>query len=115
MKRLVLAPLMLVFLLSCSASRITGCLHGHGTCNRCDEPWCVVEWHTTEYSEVSGCFPLCDSCWTVLTPETRLPFYKEMMSDWHRQAVIFGYWTPDYDRDLDNQWQQIHVAVLEGK
>ncbi len=110
------------------------CIHSHGACNRCEEPWCVVEGHSTMYAIDTlgydifpngdtipfavggrGCFPLCDSCWAVLTPEKRLPFYKEMISDWHADAVEHGFWAPDYDKDLDIQWKQIQVAVMDGK
>lgn len=37
--------------------------------------------HHTYYEDTSGedvgvsCFPLCEDCWSSLTPETRAPFY----------------------------------------
>lgn len=118
MKRLLILTLLVLLILSCAARQPNACAHGHGDCNRCELPWCAFEfeYHVTTYSpEGHGVFPLCDSCWSILTPRDRLPFYKKMVSDWHREAVVFGFWTPVYDRDLAAQWALIEIAVLEGR
>lgn len=57
---------------------------GYSWCGRCGLPWRFVEGHTTWYKRFpeergrSGCFPLCESCWTILgTAEARLPYYAQ--------------------------------------
>ena len=76
---------------------------GYSSCYRCARPWTVCKGHSTHYSEWSGCFPLCEECWSELTPETRLPFYQRLYTEWQRQ----GYSGDD--------WQAIERAVLDGK
>ena len=64
-------------------------------------PWAIVEDHTTFYSERSGCFPLCETCWEFLNVEQRLPYYKLL---WLRWGVEFR-----------PEWKLIENAVKEGK
>ena len=74
---------------------------GYGKCYCCGVPWKYAESHTTWYSEGSGCFPLCEKCWGVLTVEERLPFYRKM---------VFEEWKLAQDK-----WPAIRDAVLDGK
>ncbi|MCW2601852.1 MAG: hypothetical protein JWM02_3681 [Frankiales bacterium] len=63
---------------------------GYGYCYRCEMPWKFTENHTTWYSERRGCFPLCEPCWVVLTPEQRLPFYERLLHEWHAERQVEG-------------------------
>jgi hypothetical protein len=80
---------------------------GYGWCLRCETPWVFVHWHTTEYgSHGRGCLPLCEKCWTELTPEKRLPFYRELIELWHDEPgreLLFG-----------EEWPLVEIAVLSG-
>ena len=76
-----------------------------GSCGSCGMTWNVCEGHSTNYTESSGCFPLCELCWKELTPETRLPFYRKLWDSWEKENVV----------DKDNRWKNIEKAVLEGK
>ncbi len=85
---------------------------GYGGCYRCGGTWDYTEVHMTYYSSVSGCFPLCESCWSELSPQERLPYY----------ATLVGKWTSgDTGTPLDrrvsylDEWVAIKTAVLEGK
>lgn len=78
---------------------------GWGHCYRCLRTWNACKNHVTQYSELSGCFPLCEPCWKELTPAERLPFYLELIQSWN-----------------DSPWQQepgtkeaIEAAVWAGK
>ncbi len=73
-------------------------------CHRCYRKWNIVIGHTTKFTDTDGCFPLCESCWTVLTPYERLPYYKQLYLDWERG-----------DPNLDHKWEDIEQAVLAGK
>lgn len=76
---------------------------GNSRCGRCHAPWWATEWHTTDYSESGGCFPLCEPCWSGLTVEQRVPFYMDLIEEWG-------------PRHCDNEKaKQILDAVLEGK
>ncbi|MEE8151294.1 MAG: hypothetical protein V3T43_06220 [Nitrosomonadaceae bacterium] len=76
---------------------------GYGCCGRCGLPWAVTDGHTTEYTKVNGCFPLCEECWSELKPKTRLPYYRELHDKW----VNYGEKAAD--------WNKIKRAVLNGK
>lgn len=77
---------------------------GRGVCLRCGAPWNLKETHTTDHGDNRGCFPLCEECWSVLSPEERLPFYVQLMCVWSSEVEV----------DLSNI-QSIVKAVLEGK
>lgn len=79
---------------------------GWGTCYRCGGSWEFLRHHTTDYNDRSGCFPLCETCWSDLTPETRLEFYRRLWVTW-------GQW-PDPSVDRDEQWREIEAAVMAG-
>lgn len=63
-------------------------------CGRCGYPWNRVVQHATRYNavkrpdgnvEVSGAFPLCEGCWTLLeTVEARMPYYVTLYEWWDR-------------------------------
>lgn len=84
-------------------------IRAFGTCGRCDESWAYVEGHSTRYTEREGCFPLCEDCWSALTPEERLPYYREMWEDWWQGAK-----REEHIADLNRKWPQIEKAVLQG-
>jgi hypothetical protein len=105
---------------------------GVGRCYRCERPWRVeatteyvrhdgvrvisgrghdryrglvgVRYHVTRYSDGSGCFPLCVTCWERLTPTERLPYYLRLMRVWEQQGAPAE---PD-------KREQITQAVLAG-
>lgn len=66
-----------------------------------------VEPHTTYYKDGSGCFPLCEGCWSSLTPEQRFPYYQALVQRWCWQDPER---TPEYLEDRD----RILAAVLAG-
>jgi len=86
---------------------------GRGTCSRCGRPWGAVEGHATWYTEGHGCFPLCEECWEELTPEQRLPYYRQWIDDSVWQSHLFGY--PQYAEKTENMWPELKKAVLAGK
>lgn len=55
---------------------------GLGTCYRCRRPWISDNWHATPYGRGRGCFPLCERCWAMLTPDERLPYYEALWRKW---------------------------------
>lgn len=61
---------------------------GHGSCFRCRTTWPFVEEHSTYFAECEACFPLCVKCWTELTPETRLPYYEELIALWEQTGPV---------------------------
>lgn len=82
---------------------------GSGSCGRCLTTWNIIEGHATPYCETGGCFPLCERCWADLTPEARLPFYRELWDRWERDAKSFG-----YDLGDDKDWANMSTNVLAG-
>lgn len=68
-------------------------LNPNSKCRRCQRPWwrddvgvkgigVGVKSHSTPYSVEGGCFPLCQSCWSMLTPQERLPYYEDLWHVW---------------------------------
>ena len=78
---------------------------GYGTCHRCGFPWRFVKEHSTEYARGRACFPLCESCWSALTPGQRLHYYRELWDEWEADGV-------NKDGEM---WDAIRDAVLDGK
>jgi hypothetical protein len=77
---------------------------GYGWCYRCKRPWSSCERHLTEEGDGRGCFPLCEECWSELSPEKRLQFYRAMWSIWVAEGHVD-----------DTRWERIEKAVLAGK
>lgn len=93
---------------------------GFSSCHRCDTCWHFVREHCTDYEiepsgpvegeqasfqvTGSGCFPLCQWCWEELTPDERMPYYKQLWDSWAQWG----------ERD-EKQWFAIQEAVLRGK
>lgn len=75
----------------------------YSACHRCNRPWKIVKSHTTDYTERTGCFALCSDCWGELTPEQRLPFYRELWEEWE-------VYSPG-----DENWELIKAAVLNER
>ncbi len=66
---------------------------GSSWCGRCGRPWTVrpgkgteftLKNHATDYGQGSACFPLCESCWSQLTIDERLPYYVALVNEWER-------------------------------
>jgi len=83
---------------------------GYGSCYRCGRTWNVTKYHATNYTGERGCFPLCEVCWSELTPIQRLPYYHDMFSKWPSDG---GYHAGGMS------WDEVRVAiekaVLDGK
>ncbi len=71
-------------------------------CRMCGRVWRICREHDTPYSANKGCFPLCEDCWSELTPETRLPYYELL-------------WYETGDGEPIEAWEAIQAAVLAGK
>ena len=84
-----------------------------GCCYRCRVTWKWVDGHNTNYSNGSGCFPLCEECWSELTPKDRLPFYDALVNEWIRQDLQYGHKVGREKYEQDRKL--IHAAVLAGK
>ena len=65
--------------------------------------WSGVEGHDTEYAKDRGCFPLCEECWAMLSPEERLPYYRQLWQEWQKYGPS------------DVKWETIEAAVLNEK
>jgi len=74
--------------------------NGWSGCQRCGIIWGFTHPHITNYTHSDGCFPLCESCWKDLTPEERLPFYRNLYTKWGTLSL---------------DWKKIEAAVLDGK
>jgi len=75
-----------------------------GWCHRCGRPWNIVHGHATDYVKGRACFPLCDECWSELTPVTRLPYYRQLWMEWE----AFGCNEPE------ETWVAIETSVMQG-
>lgn len=83
--------------------------NGYSRCLRCKTPWNFVEYHQTMYTYHDGCFPLCEMCWGELTPQQRLPYYRELIDIWYE---------PPHENDepgFDETWAAVETAVMEGR
>lgn len=72
---------------------------GFSWCFRCKTNWDYVHGHVTHFGDGSGSFPLCEKCWTGLTPTQRLPFYRQLFD---RQAA----------QESERDWNMVETAVL---
>lgn len=84
-------------------------------CGRCGRTWAFADEHMTWYEprdctvkrpeRGSGCFPLCETCWSELTIEERLPYYQE----------LFLYWKSIGSAKTQEDWENMRIAVEMGK
>ena len=79
--------------------------NGYGGCMRCGHRWNHVKGHDTV-----SCFPLCESCWSQMTPENRLPYYLKLRNIWLSSARD----TTDI-KNIESEFMVIKEAVLAGK
>lgn len=54
-----------------------------GSCFHCGMPWTIVRSHSTMYTKVQACFPLCEDCWNTLSVEERVPYYRQLAYMWN--------------------------------
>src|SRR6266699_2498920 len=62
----------------------------YGSCLCCGISWWLKGWHSTNFSDSEGCFPLCEFCWSRMTPDQRLPFYEYLINEWQQQEIRFN-------------------------
>ena len=77
-------------------------------CRRCWRSWRIAEGHYTEYKAWTAedpvrrsCFPLCRECWAELTPDERLPYYRQLVEKW--------------SGDSAERWPEVEAAVRAGR
>lgn len=77
-----------------------------GYCFRCGRPWSKVTSHITDYNLNSGCFPLCEGCWVLLSsPEARIEYYAALIRKWESAG---------YPIEEDRK-REIQRAVANGR
>lgn len=84
---------------------------GFSECYCCHTPWPMCKEHTTMYTLGRGCFPLCETCWSGMTPEERLSYYRQLWLSWRSCQFVPGY----TDLNHNEEWNMIKEAVLGGK
>lgn len=76
---------------------------GFGACGHCGRRWPAVEKkHYTQYTNHSGCFPLCQMCWEDLTIEQRLPHYLNLYLQWRSEG---------FDTCNGVPWEQVWIEM----
>ena len=80
-----------------------------GKCYRCGRQWQICKEHLTPYIEGHSCFPLCEECWQELTPQTRLPFYRELWELWNSEDEN------DNGVPYSEIWRCLKISVLDGQ
>lgn len=84
-----------------------------GGCGRCKRSWKWVNGHVTSFSKTGGCFPLCEKCWSELTPWERLPFYQAWLDSGTRDLERYD--GGKYVAEHLATWPAVKEAVLQGK
>lgn len=51
-------------------------------CRKCKTTWLFVKPHVTVYKDGNGAFPLCEKCWSSLTPSQRTLYYNQLLNEW---------------------------------
>lgn len=80
-------------------------------CPRCGKGLFDSNSHVTTDFETNGLYKvrmyaLCEDCWTKLTPQQRLPYYRG----------LFDYWNNELQVNLpESKWVDISNAVIQGK
>ncbi len=89
---------------------------GYGSCYRCRRPWKFAKHHVTDYTPTSGCFALCEPCWTELgNPVARLPYYEALYHRWlalDYMSDISPERRAEYVADIETRWPLIYRAVM---
>lgn len=82
------------------------------SCGRCFCVWAIVKEHITTYDAdgISGCFPLCESCWKSLSIQERMPYYDAMLKKSRSEQLLIL-----YDYDFDWYEEKARAAVLAGR
>lgn len=79
----------------------------YGWCLRCQTPWAFVPYHSTDWGS-KGCIALCEKCWHELSLHQRLPYYRQLVEQWHER--------PDLrELSFEAEWQLVERAVLDGR
>lgn len=127
-------------------------MNSFGSCSRCLVPWSLVKGHSTDYCphepgahalegasflvddvwipaeqyvmRCKGAFPLCEGCWSALTPRERFPYYLQLIDEWvgehekTRAQNIQRYDEARVDgwlRDIQETIPSLLEAVVEGR
>lgn len=53
-------------------------------CARCGMPWVYVPEHVVRYTDGSGLFALCETCWEISTIDERHHYYETLFHSWSR-------------------------------
>lgn len=86
----------------------------YSACGRCGMPWRVTMRHSTRVNEGGGMFPLCESCWKELTPQERIPYYKQLYDSWLKTyPLTLPDGTPVSGPNMT--WEEVEAAVLAGR
>ena len=79
---------------------------GSGSCSCCGMPWRYVRGATINYSETSGMFPICVSCFRLLTPD-QIDFHIEkLVSSWRFDNKEYG-----FERAKEQTPEEVIVAA----
>lgn len=92
---------------------ITGIAQGYGGCSRCGNTWNWKNGHSTPITVNSGLFPLCEECWSELTPETRLPFYEAWWAQYGSPMSPFS--MDDIRRAVLTEGQELAAGGKTGE
>jgi hypothetical protein len=63
----------------------------YSRCASCGLPWWVNRGHIVQYSVRSGCFAVCEMCWSQVPREELWPMYKLLLQRHGDEAVRAGY------------------------
>lgn len=85
----------------------------YSCCRFCNRPWNVCKWHDTPISEGQDCFPLCEDCWSVLSPEERLPYYEDLVNSWKQENDRKKRFV-EPDGHYEAIWDSLKKNVLAG-
>lgn len=77
---------------------------GYSHCHCCGIAWPWTENHSTPLTQGTGMFPLCEWCWSHLTPDERVPFYLDLYTEWCWEAH-------EYNMAMDVTKEEVIAAV----
>jgi hypothetical protein len=65
-------------------------LSGYSGCSKCRISWAYIEPHITEHEDGSGIgsFALCELCWSQLTPQERVSYYRHVHGECEEWPLI---------------------------